>query len=63
MRYTQETVRNLGKEALVSEFAQATMNSIARTDPNLAVLREELHRRLTPPPKKSFFQKLLELFK
>lgn len=47
MVYTPETVKELTKEKLVSEFAQAHMNSVSKTDPNLPILRDELLRRLT----------------
>lgn len=47
MTYTAETAKELTKEKLVTEFAQAHMNSVSKTDANLPILRDELLRRLT----------------
>ncbi|MEI8223669.1 MAG: hypothetical protein WCG20_00945 [bacterium] len=54
MIYTSEVVKGFSKEKLVNEFAQAHMNSVSRTDPNLPLLRDELLWRLTPCYKKIF---------
>ena len=47
MVYNTETAKELPKEKLVNEFAQAHMNSVSKTDPNLPILRDEILRRLT----------------
>ncbi len=44
--YTAETAKSLTHEKLVNEFAQAHMNSISKTDPNLSILKNELLERL-----------------
>ncbi len=53
-KYTIEVVKGFSKEKILNEFAQAHMNSVSKTDPNLPIIREELLWRLTPCHKKIF---------